>query len=71
MFFLMIILGSFDTGNTKAYYCTKIRDEKITDWTKWKLVLWPKGTYCILRKGGSCPLGLSVRFFMLGDVFSL
>lgn len=51
--------GSFDTGNTKAYYCTKIREEKVTDWTKWKLVLWPKGTYCILRKGGSCPLGFA------------
>ncbi|XP_052061861.1 uncharacterized protein LOC127701931 [Mytilus californianus] len=58
--------GSFDK-NTKAYYCTKIRDEKVTDWTKWKLVLWPNGTYCILRKGGSCPLGFANGYVYWDD----
>lgn len=55
----MIILGSFGR-NTRTNYCSKIREEKVTDWTTWKIVHWPKGTYCILRKGGKCPKGLSV-----------
>ncbi|XP_052062824.1 uncharacterized protein LOC127702591 isoform X2 [Mytilus californianus] len=50
--------GSFDR-NTKTFYCSKTREEKVTDWTTWKLVQWPRGTYCILRKGGSCPKGFA------------
>ncbi|XP_063440731.1 uncharacterized protein LOC134721563 [Mytilus trossulus] len=50
--------GGF-TKNTKTYYCSKIREEKVIDWTKWELLPWPKGTYCILRKGGSCPKGFA------------
>ncbi|CAG2254797.1 unnamed protein product [Mytilus edulis] len=50
--------GEF-TKNTKTYYCSKIREEKVIDWTTWTLLPWPKGTYCILRKGGSCPKGFA------------
>ncbi|CAG2254798.1 unnamed protein product [Mytilus edulis] len=50
--------GSFGR-NTRTNYCSKIKEEKVTDWTTWKIVQWPKGTYCILRKGGKCPKGFA------------
>ncbi|XP_063442712.1 uncharacterized protein LOC134723013 [Mytilus trossulus] len=44
--------------NMKFYYCTK--DEHIISGTQH----WPRGTYCILRQGISCPPG-----FQTGSIY--
>lgn len=43
----------FDTGrNYRTYYCTKTSSGNSG-------FVWPRGSYCIARRGGSCPSGFN------------
>ena len=42
-------LAGYFNRNVRTYFCTK------TDTTYDYGIEWPKGSYCIARKGGSCP----------------
>ena len=46
------LAGTFNE-NIRTYFCTK------TDKTYDYGIKWPKGSYCIARKGGTCPTGFS------------
>ena len=48
----LTLAGTF-TSNIRTYFCTKT--STAYDYG----VNWPKGSYCIARKGGSCPTGFS------------
>ncbi|OPL32926.1 hypothetical protein AM593_08842, partial [Mytilus galloprovincialis] len=50
--------GTFNR-NTKMYYCTKTSYSGSGS--------WPRGNYCIARKGGSCPSGFSTGFIYWDD----
>ena len=47
------LAGDFWRNNMKTHFCTK------TDSRSDHGIAWPKGSYCIARKGGNCPSGFS------------
>ena len=42
------IQGEFYKSNIEMCYCTKAQDDS-------SIFRWPKGSYCIAQKGGTCP----------------
>ncbi|XP_052799350.1 uncharacterized protein LOC128230964 [Mya arenaria] len=54
--------GYFYTNNIKTNFCIK-NTRSVTSYD----TNWPKGSYCILKYGGSCPFGFQNGFILWDD----